>query len=94
MHYSRGVNNVESMLIRALTNADQVIDALGGTSAVAALTGRGLSAVSNWRKSGRIATETFLIFDAALKAKSCKASPALWGLPETVAKPSKRAAAR
>lgn len=60
------------------TTADGVIDALGGTGAVARLTGRGEQAVSNWRARGRIAARLILVFEAALKSRGLSADEAIW----------------
>lgn len=57
-----------------------VIDELGGTAAVAALTGLGSSTVSNWRSRGRIPAELFLVVSGALKTKDKQADPSLFGM--------------
>ena len=57
-----------------------IIDALGGTRAVATLTGFGSSAVSNWRSRGRIPAELYLVFSEALAALNKRADPALFGM--------------
>ena len=62
-----------------LKTVDDVIDAVGGTSAAASLAGVKLSAVSNWRARGRIASEKFMIFAEALRARGKKASPVVFG---------------
>ena len=43
----------------ALLTADAVVDALGGTKAVANLIGRTDPAVSNWRKAGKFPAYTY-----------------------------------
>ena len=75
------------MTVRDLHTAAQVIDELGGTAATARLTGRKDQHVSNWRKSGRLPSDTFLIMMAELRDRDCNASPRLWGItvPEPVA---------
>lgn len=50
-----------------LETVDDVITELGGTAAVAALCGTGSPAVSNWRSAGKIPSNKFLIFEAALR---------------------------
>lgn len=76
------------MMIRPTTilqTADDVIDALGGTGAVAALTGASIASVSNWRANGRLPPRTFLIVTAALTEIGATAPAALWSIddPET-----------
>ena len=74
--------------MRSLKTTSAIIDALGGTSQVAHLTGRRLTQVSNWRRMERFPANTFLTMAAALKAAGCAAPPALWGMkarPETSA---------
>lgn len=65
-----------------LTSVDALIDALGGTSKVADMAGVGLSAVSNWKARGRIPSEKFMIFDAALGSLNTRADPSLFGFEE------------
>lgn len=60
--------------------ASDVIDAVGGTAACSRLTGRSMGAVSNWRATGRLAPEFFLIIGAALSEKGLSAAPELWGI--------------
>ncbi|MFO0236941.1 MAG: hypothetical protein ACK53Z_02875 [Betaproteobacteria bacterium] len=57
----------------------QIIDLLGGTSAVARMTERSAQAVSNWRSRG-LPSDVFLIMADALKAKGIEADPSLWGI--------------
>lgn len=66
-----------------LKTADQVIDALGGTFAVARLCSVVPSAVSNWRKNDRIAGGKYLIMMKALERQNLSARDALWGQVET-----------
>jgi DNA-binding transcriptional regulator YdaS (Cro superfamily) len=60
-----------------LKSVDEVIDALGGPSAMAELTGVGPSAVVNWRTRG-IAPDKFLLVKKALKSKSLDVSPSVF----------------
>lgn len=62
-----------------LRTVESIIEALGGTSAVAELSGVGLSAVSNWKKRGRIPSEKFLMFKEALAMRGDEADPVLFG---------------
>ena len=66
----------------ALTTLSEVIDALGGPSAVAKLTGTKLPAVSNWQQFGRFPAKTYLVMSNALKLHGKVASSALWGMKE------------
>jgi hypothetical protein len=59
-----------------------VIDALGGTSAVADLTGSKPSAVSNWRTFGAFPPKTYLVLIEALAAAKHEAPASLWGMKE------------
>jgi hypothetical protein len=61
-----------------LRSTDDVIDALGGTNAVAGLTGRGAPGVSNWRVRGYFPPRTYLAMTQALMAKGLVAPAWLW----------------
>lgn len=66
-----------------LRNANEVIDALGGTGATARLTNRKYDqAVSNWRKSGRLPADTFVVISNELKKMGLRADPSIWGMVE------------
>ena len=67
--------------------ATDVIDALGGTAAVARLTDRKMQHVSNWRAAGRFPADTFLVIGVALTAIGKAAPPTLWGIKEPEAVP-------
>lgn len=63
-----------------LRSVDEVVDALGGTAAVADLLGVGSSAVSNWRSRRKIPEENFLLVrDALLAAGKEAAEPSVFG---------------
>lgn len=70
------------METRVIQTADAVIDLLGGTSATARLVGRSNQAVSNWRGTGRLPPETFLVISAALSERGASAPASLWGIAE------------
>ena len=70
------------MPCRDLQTAGEVIDALGGTAATARLVGRKDQHVSNWRASGRLPADTFLIIAELLKEKNATAPPSVWGIRE------------
>lgn len=61
-----------------LDSTPAVIAALGGTSAVAKLTGRKMPAVSNWKKSGIFPANTYQVIKAALNAMEHTAPDTLW----------------
>lgn len=62
-----------------LNSVDDVIEALGGTAAAAALLGVGSPAVSNWRLRGKVPQEYFLLVGGALKGLGKEADPAVFG---------------
>ena len=64
--------------METLRSTSDVIDALGGTAAVAALTGRTMQAVSNWRVRGLFTASTYLVITDALAGKGKRAEAALW----------------
>lgn len=66
----------------SLTTASDVIDALGGTTAVARLTRRKPQHVTNWRSTGRLPPKTFLVLTDALKAHDRTAPATLWDMDE------------
>jgi hypothetical protein len=55
-----------------------VMEALGGTDAVAQLTGRKYSAAFNWRGFDTFPPDTFLVLTDALEAKGHSAPAHLW----------------
>lgn len=68
-----------------LNSVDDVLEALGGTAAVALLAGVGASAVSNWRVRGKIPQENFLLVRDALAGLGKEAAPSVFGFKEPVA---------
>jgi hypothetical protein len=76
--------------MRQLQTASDVIDALGGTAATARLTGRRYdTAVSNWRATGRLPPDTFVVITKALKDRDKTAPLSLWGMKEPEDAPAK-----
>lgn len=71
-----------------LDTTDAVIEVLGGTVAVANLTGKAKSAVSMWKARGRFPCDTFLILTHALRGikgddgKAIAVPSSLWGIRE------------
>ncbi len=70
-----------------LETARAVIDWLGGTTAVSRLTARKPQHVTNWKASGRLPSDTFLIMRLALKNAGATAPTALWGIVEPAKEP-------
>lgn len=68
--------------MRTLDTVEAIVEELGGTGAVAVLTARGPSAVSNWKTARRFSSETYLIIQDALLSKQCRAPASLWGIKE------------
>lgn len=67
-----------------LTTADDVIEALGGVTEVAALTGVSVQSACNWRAFRRFPARTYLLFKHALETRELTAPPELWGMAEAV----------
>lgn len=67
-----------------LLTTDDVIRALGGTSALGRIVGRTPQSVNHWRGSerGKFPPWTILIIQSALKEKGLTAPASLWGIPE------------
>jgi DNA-binding transcriptional regulator YdaS (Cro superfamily) len=70
-------------MARLLNSVDDVIDALGGASSVAALTGVHAPAVSNWRARGKISQGKFLVIKAALDAREMHVAPSVFGFKDS-----------
>lgn len=56
------------------------MDALGGTRAVADLTGRTYPAAFNWRSFQTFPADTYVVLTAALRDKDLTAPDSLWGM--------------
>lgn len=63
-----------------LTTTAAVMEALGGTTAVAELTNRKVSAASNWQSFPTFPSNTYVVMKAALEAKGKRAPDSLWGM--------------
>ncbi len=61
-----------------LTTTREVIEALGGTAAVAKLTHRSYPAAWNWNKKAAFPEDTVLDINDALAEKGLSADPSLW----------------
>lgn len=68
--------------MKTLTTTTAVIDAIGTTSEVAALTRRTLPAVSNWRKARNFPPDTYKVLTAVLEDRGFRAPDALWRMAE------------
>ena len=66
-----------------LLTASAVVEALGGTGAVSRLTGRNVTAVSNWKSRKRLPPNTFIIMKEALRKRGEDAVDQLWGMKAT-----------
>jgi hypothetical protein len=66
--------------MQELPNASAVIDALGGTVAVAALTGRVKQQVSYWRKSNIFPSKFYPLMRDKLQALDFTAPSELWAI--------------
>lgn len=80
------------MSTEPLPTASAVIDALGGTAAVARIAERTMQSVTNWRAANRLPAETYLVLQAALKQRKLKAPADLWGIREPGSARPERAA--
>ena len=68
--------------MRTLKTTSEVIDALGGTKAVAELTKRSYRAAFNWRSFPKFPANTFVIFRAELDRCGFDAPLSLWGMAD------------
>jgi hypothetical protein len=65
---------------KRLHTAEEIVDAIGGTAATALLTERKMQHVSNWKASGRLPPDTFMIVKKELERRGFTASPTLFGI--------------
>lgn len=68
-----------------LRTTSEVIEALGGIAAVAALTGRKYTAAHNWLGFEKFPSNTYVALTDALAAKGKTAPASLWGMVEPAA---------
>ncbi len=73
-----------------LTTIDGVVRALGGRERTADLAGVGPTAVSNWKRAGRIARSNYPWMIAALHEAGMTAPASLWGMKVPKAKREKK----
>jgi hypothetical protein len=66
-----------------LTTTGDVIDALGGTTAVSKIMGVALAVVSNWRSMERFPAHTFLGLRDALRDAGFAVPEDLWRMTQT-----------
>lgn len=67
-----------------LQTTTDVLDALGGSAAVAEMMGLANNAVSNWKKRETFPPKTHLVLMRELKARGLNAPDSLWGMLEGV----------
>lgn len=65
---------------RELTSTASIMDVLGGTRAVADLTGRTYAAAFNWRSFETFPADTYVVLTAALREIDKTAPDSLWGM--------------
>lgn len=68
-------------MLKTLSTASEVIDAVGGTFRAAAILNFKPQRVSNWRSRNRLPPETFLVLGDELRRRGFEASSDLWGIP-------------
>jgi hypothetical protein len=71
---------------RVLSSKSQVVSALGGIKAVAALTGADYGAVENWKRASNFPPRYFLVMWLELARLGYCVSPRLWGQRELSAR--------
>lgn len=72
-------------IMRHVETANDIIDTLGGTSAVAKMLKRSPQQVSNWRADGRLPSSVYLLVSNELAKYGKVASPRLFGISEPAA---------
>jgi hypothetical protein len=77
-----------------LTTTAEVMAALGGTTAVARLTNRKVTAASNWQSFDKFPANTFVVMTEALRRIGRSAPPSLWGMVERCPEPASTSTGR
>lgn len=67
-----------------LKTVDEIVEALGGTSAAASAAGMEPSAVSMWKVRGKIPSNRFLVISRLLLQAGQQADPAVFGFVDKV----------
>lgn len=63
-----------------LANVSDVIDALGGNTAVAEKTKNAISAISNWRRANKFPPNTYILINGELNKIGKTAPSSLWNM--------------
>jgi hypothetical protein len=71
-----------AFIMTIIDNAAGIIDALGGTAAVAQLTSTTPKAVHNWRAFDRFPANTFIVINSELMRLGISAPVVLWSMRE------------
>jgi hypothetical protein len=64
--------------MKSIQTAAEVVKALGGIKATAALTGRKYNAAANWPVFGHFPSNTYVALTEALNRAGYRAPPTLW----------------
>jgi len=65
------------------STSSEFIDALGGTTAVARLTGSSPQSVANWRARGSIPPSVYLVLAAHAQGAGVRVDPTIFGIRKT-----------
>ncbi len=79
------------MVTKYLTTTEKVMHALGGTRAVAELTGRKYQAAAHWNNFKAFPANTFLVLSAELERRGFRAPASLWNMQEPSGQQRERA---
>ena len=74
------------MANKPIKTTGEVIEVLGGTTAVSQLIDTTYSSVANWRSAGKFPAHTYLILKKALRQKKRTASDDLWTMGRRAAR--------
>lgn len=77
------LNRIVVVVPRCVKSANEVIDVLGGTTAVANALGVTPTVVSNWRSRG-LPPETYVALISMLRERGISAPPSLWRMHEPI----------